>query len=100
MIQKALKFILKDRFGRNSSPKAFLDDQSRHKLFTRSPPIFSDLETSLRDAYQRLRSETSSVIGLTYLRPVGQIWGRSEQCLYDFFNHGATWPYFHRGCQK
>ena len=93
---------MKDRFGRNSSPKAFRDDQRRHKLFTRSPFIFSELKTSLREAYQRLGSETSPVIGLPYLLPVGQMWGRSEvaQCFYDFFNHRATWPYFHRGCQK
>ena len=99
MIQKALKFILKDRFGRNSSPKAFLVDQSLYKLFTWSPSIFSDLKTSLREA---LGSETSPVIDLTYLLPVGQIWGRWEvaQCFYDFFNHRATCPYFHRGCQK
>ena len=73
MIQKALKFILKDRFGRNSSPNAFLNDQSRHELFTRSPSTFSNLKTSLREAYQRLRSKTSPVIGLTYLLPVGQM---------------------------
>ena len=102
MIQKALKFILKDRFGRNSSLKAFLDDLSRHKLFTRSPSIFSDLKTSLRAANEQLGSETSSVIGLTFLFPVGQIWGRSElaNCFFVFFNHRATWPYFHRGCKK
>ena len=57
---------MKDRFGKNSSPKAFLDDQRRHKLFTRSPSIFSELKTSLREAYQRLGSETSPAIGLTY----------------------------------
>ena len=73
MIQKALKFTVKDRFGRNSSLKAFLEDQSRHNLFTRSPSIFSDLKTSLRVAYQQLGSETSSVIGLTYLLPVDQM---------------------------
>ena len=40
MIQKAFKFIVKDIFGRNSSPKVFLDGQRCHKFFTTSPSIF------------------------------------------------------------
>ena len=39
MIQKALKFIVKDIFGRNSSPKVFLDGQSRHKFLPRRPQL-------------------------------------------------------------
>ena len=103
MIQKALKFILKDRFGRNSSPNAFLNDQSRHELFTRSPSIFSNLKTSLREAYQRLRSKTSPVIGLTYLLPVGQMWGRSAevaQCFRTFSIIGPHGPIFTRAVRN
>ena len=40
MTQKAFKFIVKDIFDRNSSPKVFFDGQSRHIFFTASPSIF------------------------------------------------------------
>ena len=78
MIQRAFKLILNDIFGLNSSPKVFLDDQSRHKFYTMSRSIFSDFKTLLRETYQQFGSETKPVIGLNYLLPVGKIWWRSE----------------------
>ena len=68
----------------------------------RGPQFLSVFKTWLRKAYQQSGTETNPVIGLNYLLSVGHIWWRSEvtQLFYDFLNHGATWPYFYKGCQK
>ena len=89
MIQKAFKFIVKYIFGWNLSTKVpwWPFNISYHKFFTfHHPPFFSAFKRSLHEAYQWLGTETSPVIGLNYLIPVGQIWWRSEVMLrFTFF---------------
>ena len=78
MIQKAFKFIVKYIFGWNLSTKV--------PWLLYHPPFFSAFKRSLHEAYQWLGTETSPVIGLNYLIPVGQIWWRSElMLLFTFF---------------
>ena len=73
MIQKAFKFIVKDIFDQNLLPKVFLDGQSRQKFFTASPSIFVSFQNIVVWNILQLGTETSPVIGLNYLLPLGQI---------------------------
>ena len=87
MIQKAFKFIVWEVFGRNSLPKYFLMAKAATDSLPRRTPI-----CELCQAYQRMGTETSPVIGLNYLLPVGQIWWRSEVTqffLSEIFNDRA-----------
>ena len=63
MVHRAFKFIVKDIFGRNSSPKVLF-------VFSlqRRPPFLSVFKTSLRKVYQQLGTETRPVIGLNYVQ--------------------------------
>lgn len=59
--------------------KYYLMTKAATNSLPRRPKFFSDFKTSLPKGYQRMGSETSSVIGLDYLLPVDQIWWRLEK---------------------
>ena len=56
--------------------KYFLMAKAATNSLLRRPPFLSVFKTLLREAYQWLGTETSSVNDFNYLLPVGQIWWR------------------------
>ena len=69
MVHRAYKFIVKDIFGRNSSPKVlFVLAKAATNSLPRRPPFLSVFKTSLRKVYQQLGTETRPVIGLNYVQ--------------------------------
>ena len=67
--------------------KYFLMAKAATNSLPRRPPFSCVFKTSLREAYQRLGTETSPVIGFNCLLPVGQILvaiGSNAICLRTF----------------